>query len=86
MISLGAGDDFANIGYDVGNGPTWQATGATPTTWLSSEITVAAIAERNAAMNLAQTPTGFEGLLYPFMARYWSRFCKCIIGKRFGRV
>ena len=67
MISLGAGDDFANIGYDVGNGPTWQATGTTPTTWLSSEITVAAIAERNAAMNLAQTPAGFEGLLYPFM-------------------
>ncbi len=67
MVSLGAGDDFANIGYDIANGPTWQATGAIPTTWLTSEITVAAIAERNASMNLAQTGADFSGLLYPFM-------------------
>jgi hypothetical protein len=67
MINLAAGDDFANIGYDVSNGPTWQATGTTATTYLASEITVAAIAERNAAKNLVPTPVGYEALLYPFM-------------------
>lgn len=68
MISLGIGDDFANVGYDIGNGPTWQATDVTATTYLSSEIAVASIAERPISMPQTENGGAFSTLRYPFMA------------------